>query len=86
MNEPKEPQIDFRERITVDPDILVGKPVVKGTRIPVSLILTLLAHDYTFDRIVEAYPILTTDDIRAAIAYASARLEREEVRSLAGRL
>jgi uncharacterized protein (DUF433 family) len=50
----------------------------------VSLILNLLAHDYSFDRIVEAYPILTNDDIRAAILYASARLEHEEVRFLAG--
>jgi uncharacterized protein (DUF433 family) len=73
----------FLDRITVDPDILVGKPVIAGTRIPVSLVLNLLAHDYTFDRIVEAYPILAAEDIRAAIAYASARLDREVVLSLA---
>jgi uncharacterized protein (DUF433 family) len=70
---------DFRARIVVDPDILVGKPVIKGTRIPVSLILNLLAHDYTFDRVIQAYPILTVDDIRAAIAYAGARLDSEMV-------
>ena len=67
-------------RVTVDPEILVGKPVISGTRIPVSLILNLLAHDYSFERIIEAYPILTRDDIRAAIAYAGARLEHEQVR------
>ena len=58
----------YLDRVTVDPDILVGKSVITGTRIPVSLALNLLAHDYTFDRIIEAYPILTADDIRAAIA------------------
>ena len=74
--------IGVLNRVTVDPDILVGKPVITGTRIPVSLVLNLLAHDYTFDRIIEAYPILSADDIRAAIAYAGARLNREVVRSL----
>lgn len=69
-------------RIVVDPHVLAGKPVVRGTRIPVSLILNLLAHGYDFDRIVGAYPILSRDDVRAAIEYAAARLEREEVRSL----
>lgn len=71
-----------RERIVRDPAILVGKPVIKGTRISVSLILNLLAHDYTFARIVEDYPQLTEDDIRAAITYAGERLEREELRLL----
>lgn len=74
---------DYLDRVTVDPDILVGKPVITGTRIPVSLVLNLLAHDYTFDRIVEAYPILTAEDIRAAIAYAGARLDREVAPPLA---
>ena len=83
MSAPEQAQPSYRDRITVDPDVLVGKPVITGTRIPVSLVLNLLAHDYTFDRIVQAYPILTGADIRAAIAYASARLDREMVRSLA---
>ena len=67
-----------RDRIVVDPEILAGKPVVAGTRIPVSLILNLLAHGYDFERIREAYPALGDDDIRAAIAYAGARLDREQ--------
>ncbi len=74
---------DFRDRIVVDPKILVGKPVVKGTRIPVSLILNLVGHGATFDEIAEDYPNLTQNDIRAAILYAGASLEREEVFSLA---
>lgn len=70
---------DFRERITVDPKILVGKPVIRGTRIPVSMILNLIADGLTFDQIVGDFPLLTKDDIRAAIEYAGARLDHEEV-------
>lgn len=73
---------DFRKRITIDPNILVGKPVVTGTRIPVSLILNLLAHGYDSFRIKQAYPNLTDDSIKAALTYAEARLDREEVCSL----
>lgn len=73
-------QPSYRDRIVVDPEILVGKPVIAGTRIPVSLVLNLLAHGYTIDRIREAYPVLSEEDIKAAIAYAEARLDREEVR------
>jgi uncharacterized protein (DUF433 family) len=70
------------DRVIRDPAILVGKPVIRGTRIPVSLILNLLAHDYTFAQIIEDYPQLTERDIKAAITYAGARLEREELRLL----
>jgi uncharacterized protein (DUF433 family) len=67
---------DYLERIVVDPRILVGKPVIKGTRIPVSLVLNLLGHGYDFSRIREAYPDLTDDDIRAAVNYSEARIRR----------
>jgi uncharacterized protein (DUF433 family) len=77
----KEPG-DDRDRIIVDARILAGKPVIKGTRIPVSLILNLLGHGYDFDRISETYPELTEADIRAAVAYSEARMNREEVRPL----
>lgn len=77
--------VDFRERVVVDPKILVGKPVIKGTRVPVSLILNLVGNGGSFAEIVEDYPVLTLDDIRAAILYAGARLEGEEVYSLATR-
>ncbi|MGC9024991.1 MAG: DUF433 domain-containing protein [Chloroflexia bacterium] len=70
------------ERITVDPNILLGKPVITGTRIPVYLILNLLAAGYTPQRITEAYPGLTVDDIRAALEYAEQRLRYEEVHIL----
>jgi uncharacterized protein (DUF433 family) len=54
-------------RITVNPKILSGKPVIKGTRIPVYLILELLSAGYDFKDIIEAYPNLTEDDIKAAV-------------------
>lgn len=68
------------DRITVDPMVLAGKPVIVGTRIPVYLILNLLGHGYDFDRIVEAYPILSKDDIKAAIMYSESIMKREEIR------
>ena len=66
------------ERIETNPKIMLGKPVVKGTRIPVALILNLLAHGYTPERVVEAYPQLTIDDVRAAIEYASVLADFQE--------
>jgi uncharacterized protein (DUF433 family) len=64
-------------RIEINPKILMGKPVIKGTRIPVSLILNLLAHNYTIEKIIQFYPNLTRKDIVAAIQYSEKRLERE---------
>lgn len=61
------------ERIIVDPHVLMGKPVIKGTRIPVSLILNLLAHRQTFSEIREDYPTLTDEDIQAVIACGAER-------------
>src|SRR5437870_4320727 len=69
-------------RIVVDPEILVGKPVIRGTRIPVHLILNLLGNGYDFERITQAYPALSREDIRAAIQFAEARMKREETRNL----
>jgi len=60
------------ERIEVNPKILAGKPVIKGTRIPVYLILELLAAGYNFKRIMKAYPALKEEDIRAAVEYTVA--------------
>ncbi len=82
MNDELIEPIDFGARIVVNPRVLGGMPVVKDTRIPVSLILNLLAYGYTVERVAEAYPILTVADVRAALAYASARLEQADVGSL----
>lgn len=65
--------------IIVDPKILVGQPVIKGTRIPVSLILNLLSHGYTFKKIIEEYPDLTENTIKQAVTYAEDRIKREEI-------
>lgn len=75
---------EHRQRIICDPNILVGKPVIKDTRIPVSLILNLLAHDYTVERVVQAYPTLTTADIQAALEYAGEIVGRERIVDLTG--
>jgi uncharacterized protein (DUF433 family) len=65
--------------ITVDPNICHGKPCIKGTRIMVSNILSQLAGGYDFEKIKQGYPELTDDHIRAAIEYAAAVVEGEDV-------
>jgi len=66
-------------RVVVDPKVMVGKPVIKGTRIPVELILRLLAQGLSADEILGDYPQLAQDDIKAALLYAARITEREEV-------
>jgi len=58
------------DRIVQDSTILVGKPVVKGTRIPVEVVLEYLAHNPNFDELLVDYPRLTKDDAEACLAYA----------------
>jgi uncharacterized protein (DUF433 family) len=69
----------YHERIIVDPTILVGKPVVKGTRIPVEFVLKRLAQDLDMQKRFEAYPRLTREDVKACLAYAEALVEGEQV-------
>jgi uncharacterized protein (DUF433 family) len=64
------------ERITINPEICFGKPTIRGTRIWVSLILDFLADGMSVDEVLEQYPHLTDEDIRAAIAYG-AEMSRE---------
>jgi uncharacterized protein (DUF433 family) len=63
---------DLLERISVDPAVCFGKPCIRGTRIWVSLILELMAGGMTEAEILEEYPGLTKDDLRAALAYGAA--------------
>jgi uncharacterized protein (DUF433 family) len=63
--------MSWRERIVADPEILVGKPAIKGTRISVELILERLAAGWSVDTVLEAYPRLTREDIQAALAFAA---------------
>ncbi|ACY47198.1 DUF433 domain-containing protein [Rhodothermus marinus] len=65
-------------RIEVNPRIMLGKPVIRGTRIPVELILRKLSEGATEEMLLEAYPHLTREDIRAALAFAAALLANEE--------
>ncbi len=68
---------DIFDRISSDPDILHGKPCIKGTRIPVYLIVSLVAEDVATEEIIEDYPSLTHEDIKAAVKYASKLCEYE---------
>lgn len=60
---------DYLEHIEINPNIMIGKPVVKGTRIPVELILEQLSYNLDPKELFEAYPRLTEDDIKACIAF-----------------
>ena len=71
--------MDWHDRITMDPRILVGKPVVKGTRISVELAVDLLAVGWTHEQILDSYPNLTELDVRACLGYASELLRAEKV-------
>jgi len=67
------------DRITIDPAVMMGKPVIRGTRITVELILRKLAEGATEAELQEDYPHLTTEDVRAAVAYGAASVAHEEV-------
>jgi len=67
------------ERIAIDPKIMFGKPVIKGTRITVELILRKLGKGMTHEQIIEHHPHLTVDEIRAAATFAADHLANEEI-------
>jgi uncharacterized protein (DUF433 family) len=67
----------FEERIIQDPEILVGKPVVKGTRIPVELVLAKLAYNPDLNELFADYPRLTVDDVKACLEYAATLVRRQ---------
>ena len=75
----KEDQRLYQGRIIADPRILAGKPVVKGTRIAVDLVLEELAQNPAIDELLAAHPDLTRDDVQACLAYARAIVTGEEV-------
>jgi uncharacterized protein (DUF433 family) len=66
-------------RIVIDPNVLLGKPVIRGTRIAVEFVLGLLAQGWTDTQILDQYPGLEADDIRACCGYAAALLRGEKV-------
>ena len=70
----------LKDRIELNPRVCDGKPVIKGTRIPVSVILEQVATGETWDTLLSGYPELEREDIQAALLYAKAALEHSDVR------
>ena len=68
---------DWEERIELNPKILVGKPVVKGTRLSVEFVLDRLGDGWKTEELVDKYPNLTTEDVLACLRYASEMLQSE---------
>jgi len=75
MEDKKMEHNQLLERITLNPQIMVGKPVIRGTRLTMQYILNLLAHGATVDEILQEYKGLTKEDILACLLYASETLE-----------
>jgi uncharacterized protein (DUF433 family) len=71
--------MSWEDRITIEPAVLVGKPVVKGTRLAVEFIIDLLAQGWSEEQILDNYPGLTSEDVHACLSYASAALHDEKV-------
>ena len=69
----------WRDRIELNPAVLVGKPVVRGTRLSVEFIIQLLADNWSIDEVLSQYPGLTRDDVLACLHYASHWLQTERV-------
>jgi uncharacterized protein (DUF433 family) len=75
--------VDWQDRIALDPKVLVGKPVIRGTRIAVEFLLELLAEGWSHEQILKNYPQLTPEDLQAALHYAAESLKQEQVIRLA---
>jgi uncharacterized protein (DUF433 family) len=67
------------DRIIIDPKILVGKPVIRGTRIAVEFVIDLLAEGWSKEQILSNYPHLTAQDITACLHYAGSMMKQERV-------
>jgi uncharacterized protein (DUF433 family) len=70
------------ERIEIDPSVMLGKPVIRNTRIPVELLLRKLSEGATWAQLLDAYPRLSEDDIRACLAYAAEVISHESIHTL----
>lgn len=71
--------MEYRERINANPEVMLGKPFIKGTRITVELILRKISEGMTKQELLEAYPGLTGVDIYAALSYSADVISNEEV-------
>lgn len=74
---------DLLERVTVDSEVMVGKPVIRGTRLTVEYVLNLLAHGMSLEEILDEYEGLAPEDIRACLLFASKSLESNAFMPLA---
>jgi uncharacterized protein (DUF433 family) len=74
--------MDWRARIVIDPEVLVGKPVIRGTRIAVELVVDLLGRGYTVEQILAQYDHVSAQDVQACLAYAGEVLRSERVYAL----
>ena len=82
MEETRKEHPDWQARISTDPQVCHGKPCIRGTRVMVSVVLDNLSDGLTAAEIVEEYPALATDDVRAALGYASELAREEELMPL----
>lgn len=71
--------LDYKNHIDSNPSVMLGKPVIKGTRITVELILRKLADGYTVKDLSEMYPTLKVEDVLASLTYAATVIESEEI-------
>ena len=71
--------MQWQDRIVIDPNVLVGKPVIRGTRIAVELVVDLLARGWSKEQVMKQYDHVTAEDIQACLAYASEVLKSEKV-------
>jgi len=71
--------MEWRERIEINPQVLVGKPIIKGTRISVEFVVDLLGRGWSTDQVLHEYDHLTAADVQACLAYASDMLKSERV-------
>lgn len=71
--------MNYKDRLEINPDIMMGKPVIKGTRITVELLLRKLSEGMTIENLLEAYPNLKSEDIYAALSYSADVIGKEEM-------
>ena len=74
--------MSWQDHISINPAVLTGKPVIKGTRLSVEFIMELISKSWSFDEIMKSYPPLTKEDIRAALDYATEMLKAEAIFSV----
>lgn len=71
-------ETDLLDRVEIDPEVMLGKPVIRGTRITVEILLEKIAAGCSFDEVISDYPRLTREDVMAAVAYARQAIGTDE--------